>query len=172
MYTSAEYMKIDKKNKKHGLDRIKNKKTITNTNVEEVMWTPRIRLIYIIHLIFRFGLEVFFLYLTYLLQKQQSKKAGIAALWVPEKYECTHGATEASSACSQNPLIPCWVSRPWEKTIFLHYMLIVTILSIFVCFAEVIYVMMRTSSKGYKNIKEKSEKKKEMKKSLIHNMVR
>ena len=43
-------------------------------------------------------------------------------MWVPEKYECTHGETELNSACSQNPLIPCWVSRPWEKTIFMLYM--------------------------------------------------
>ncbi len=47
-------------------------------------------------------------------------------MWVPEKYECTHGEFEMNSACSQNTLIPCWVSRPWEKTIFMLYMTIVS----------------------------------------------
>lgn len=118
VYTSSEYTKIAKKQKKLGIDKKKIKTNVTTDGVSEVVWTPKIRMIYILHLIAKFAIECVFFYLSYLLQIQQSKKTGLAGFWVPEKYECTHGETEENSACSQNPLIPCWVSRPWEKERF------------------------------------------------------
>ena len=33
-------------------------------------------------------------------------------------------------ACSQEKEVPCWVPRPWEKRIFLHYMLFIQLFSI------------------------------------------
>jgi len=147
---------------------MKKKLTVTTTECVEVTWTPRIRLIYIIHLIFKLAMECVFLYLSYLLQQQQSKRTGIAAMWVPEKYECTHGDTEENSACSQNPLIPCWVSRPWEKTIFMLYMTSVTIISIFICLAEFVYVLTRTTRKSVHRRAETNYKQK----SLVDPMLR
>ena len=140
----------------------------TGTANIEVTWTPRIRMLYIVHLIFKLALECVFLYLSYLLQHAQSKKSGFAAMWVPEKYECTHGATQENSACSQNPLIPCWVSRPWEKTIFMLYMTGVTIISVLLCLGEFVYVLTRTTRKGVARRAEKSFKQK----SLIDPMLR
>ena len=88
-------------------------------------------------------------------------------MWVPEKYECTHGDTEDNSACSQNPLIPCWVSRPWEKTIFMLYMTAVTIISIILCLAEFVYVITRTTKKGVHRRAEKAISTKAYEKSMI-----
>lgn len=88
-------------------------------------------------------------------------------MWVPEKYECTHGDTEDNSACSQNPLIPCWVSRPWEKTIFMLYMTGVTIISIILCLAEFVYVITRTTKKGVHRRAEKAISTKAYEKSMI-----
>ena len=90
-----------------------------------------------------------------------------SAMWVPEKYECTHGDTEDNSACSQNPLIPCWVSRPWEKTIFMLYMTAVTIISIILCLAEFVYVITRTTKKGVHRRAEKAITTKAYEKSMI-----
>ena len=90
----SNILKVNKRAKKLGVDKKKVKTSITQDGVTEVIWTPKIRLIYILHLIFKFGLECLFFYLSYLLQIQQSKRTGIAGFWVPEKYECTHGETE------------------------------------------------------------------------------
>jgi len=168
VYSSTEYTKIAKKQKKLGIDKKKIKTNITTDGVSEVVWTPKIRMIYILHLIAKFAIECVFFYLSYLLQIQQSKKSGIAGFWVPEKYECTHGGTEENSACSQNPLIPCWVSRPWEKTIFMLYMTIVTAVSIAICLAEFVYVLTRTAKKGFERKGEMRYTKKQLtNKSLI-----
>jgi len=166
-YVTPEYLKIAGKRKKLGINKMKKKTTVTADAAVEVIWTPRIRFIYIIHLIFKLALECIFLYLSYLLQKQQSKRSGLSAMWVPEKYECTHGDTEDNSACSQNPLIPCWVSRPWEKTIFMLYMTAVTIISIILCLAEFVYVITRTTKKGVHRRAEKAISTKAYEKSMI-----
>jgi len=166
-FSSAQYKayqtRISSKEKKLGMDKMKQKLTITsNSDVVEVKWTPRIRTVYIIHLLFKLFLEIVFLYFSYVLQQQQSKKVGLAAMWVPEKYECTHGETELNSACSQNPLIPCWVSRPWEKTIFMLYMTTVTCFSILICVLEFIYVLTRTTKKSVGRRAERNLSKKNM----------
>ena len=88
-YTSTtEYTKIDKKKKKLGLEKKKVKtvrylaflpflnviQTTDITGMTQVIWTPRIRMWYVAHLIAKFVLEIIFIYLYYLLQKQQSKQ--------------------------------------------------------------------------------------------------
>jgi hypothetical protein len=161
-YYSQDYMKLNKKKEKFGLHKKKTKTTITKDGAQDVVWTPRIRLIYVVHLIFKLVIEAVFLYFSYILQKQQSKKSGMAAMWVPEKYECTHGDTEENSACSQNPLIPCWVSRPWEKTIFMLYMTSVTVISILLCLMEFVYVLTRTTRKSVQRRAEGAIKSKSM----------
>ena len=169
VYTSSDYTRLHKKTKKLGVEKKKVKQTVNKDGgVEEVVWTPKIRFVYILHLIAKLALECTFFYLSYLLQIQQSKRTGIQGFWVPEKYECTHGETEENSACSQNPLIPCWVSRPWEKTIFMLYMTIVTIISICLCLAEFFYVLTRTAKKGFEKKGEVRYAKKQLtNKSLI-----
>lgn len=154
--------KLEKKCARYGVDKLKKKTTIAKEGVVNVAWTPRIRTIFIVHLIARFGMECLFIYLSYLLQQQQSKKTGLAAMWVPEKYECTHGEFEMNSACSQNTLIPCWVSRPWEKTIFMLYMTIVSIVSAIICIVEFVYVLTRTTRKSLNRRAHKNLQKKEL----------
>lgn len=57
-FSSAQYKayqtRISSKEKKLGMDKMKQKLTITsNSDVVEVKWTPRIRTVYIIHLLFK-----------------------------------------------------------------------------------------------------------------------
>ncbi|CAG5111748.1 Oidioi.mRNA.OKI2018_I69.chr2.g6022.t1.cds [Oikopleura dioica] len=165
-YNSASYWsnkkKLDKKSARYGVDKLKKKTTVAKEGVVDVAWTPRIRTIFIVHLIARFGMECLFIYLSYLLQQQQSKKTGLSAMWVPEKYECTHGEFETNSACSQNTLIPCWVSRPWEKTIFMLYMTIISVISAIICVVEFIYVLTRTTRKSLQRRAHRNVEKKQL----------
>jgi len=57
-------------------------------NVEEVMWTPGIRLFYVLHLIVQLAVELVMIYANYLLQQNQTRKTGIDAFFVPERYDC------------------------------------------------------------------------------------
>jgi len=124
-----------------------------------VVWTPRIRIWYIVHLVAKFFMELIFIYLYYLLQQQQSKQSGFAAWYVPEKYVCTHGAEIDNYACSQNSEIPCWVSRPWEKMAMMVYMLSIAFLSATLTLVEVIWVTTRITVKGNKRRKLKKKEK-------------
>jgi len=150
-YTSTtEYTKIDKKKKKLGLEKKKVKTTTDMGGLSQVIWTPQIRMWYVAHLIAKFFLEIIFIYLYYLLQKQQSKQSGFAAWYVPEKYVCTHGAEMENFACSQNAEIPCWVSRPWEKMMMMWYMLSISVLSAVLALVELVWVLTRISVKAKK----------------------
>jgi len=117
---------------------------------QKIIFTTNIRIFYIVHCLLKLAVEVVFLYLGYLLQHQQSKAWGWAAWTVPEKYTCTHALEfgAAGSACAQQEKVTCWVSRPWEKRIFLYYMLFMTCLSVLLIFAEALYMIFRVSNRG------------------------
>ena len=62
-FSSAQYKayqtRISSKEKKLGMDKMKQKLTITsNSDVVEVKWTPRIRTVYIVHLLFKGKLKI------------------------------------------------------------------------------------------------------------------
>lgn len=156
-YSSKEYMRLEKKKSKIGP--IKTKKTTDQQQLVEVIWTPRIRIWYVIQCIMKFFLEIIFIFLYYILQKQQSKKDGFAAWMVPEKYVCTYGADIDNFACSQNSEIPCWVSRPYEKMVMMWYMLTVSALSGILCLVECLWVTTRISVKANKRKKERRQQK-------------
>ena len=74
----------------------------------------------------RFVTETVGLYLSYWLQTKQTKETGWLNVWnVPDKYICTYGTLDSHNACSQDTEIPCWISRPREKTIIIRYLLVV-----------------------------------------------
>jgi len=63
----------------------------------------------------------------YLLQETDFFK-----VWfVPDRYLCNYGdQTDHTNACNQDGEIPCWVSRPMEKTIIVLYMVAMQIFCI------------------------------------------
>jgi len=156
-YSSKEYMKIENKKKKIGA--IKKKQTTDQIALTEVIWTPKIRVWYIIQLLAKFVLEIVFIFLFYNLQQQQSKQTGLAAWHVPEKYICTYGGENGNFACSQNDEIPCWVSRPWEKMVMMWYMLAVSCISAILVLVEVAWVLTRVSIKSNKRKRERKREK-------------
>jgi len=163
-YSSKEYMKLEKKKTKIGM--VKKKQTTDQLALTEVIWTPKIRVWYIVHLVAKFVMEIVFIYLFYLLQQQQSKGSGFDAWFVPEKYVCTYGGDVANYACSQNAEIPCWVSRPWEKMVMMFYMLAVSVLSALLVLIEVAWVTTRISVRSNRRKKQRKAEKK----GLLHNM--
>lgn len=116
----------------------------------QVIFTTRVRVMYIVHCVIKLGLEMLFLYLAYHLQHFQSKVWGWACWTVPEKYVCTHALDygAAGSACAQQEKVTCWVSRPYEKQIFLYYMTLMTSISIVLIIAEAFYMIFRVGRKG------------------------
>ena len=115
--------------------------------VVQVIWSTQIRVWYLIHCVIKFSLEVMFFYLMYLLQQQQSHRSGLAGWIVPEKYTCMAGF---ESACNQQEKVTCWVSRPWEKQIFLIYMIIMSFICIVLSALEFVWVLCRTTRKHIK----------------------
>jgi len=73
-------------------------------------------------------------------------------LQVPQLYRCS--GKRVSWACGQHLLpgneaayVPCWVSRPWEKTIFLRYMNSFSLLCLLLSIMELIYLLVRLCKK-------------------------
>lgn len=52
-----------------------------------------------------------------------------------------------NTACQQNDKIVCWVSRPWEKGIFVLYMAFWALMGIFLTFVELCYFLTHTAYK-------------------------
>merc|ERR1711953_537922 len=150
---------MEKKKKKVGLSRMKTKTTTDQGGLTEVIWTPKIRFWFIFQLGVKVVMEMIFIYLYYILQKQQSKQSGFAAWHVPDKYECSYGEDLDNMACSQNANIPCWVSRPMEKEVMMWYMLSMSIISLALVGGEFFYVVTRVTVKANKRRTERKRAK-------------
>lgn len=107
----------------------------------------KIRMTYVITCLANIFMELFFVYLGYLLQCRQNPPHTnfFKCMVVPEKYLCEHGREKVAldqatlSPCAQQEEVSCWVVRPMEKQIFLYYMLGCQVFSIFFCFCDVVY---------------------------------
>ena len=103
-------------------------------------------------------METLFIYQLYLLQMKQTKASGFfnREVWlIPEEYKCDVGL-EDHFACSavglhfhplfhilQDTDVPCYVSRAWEKRIFVIYYIIVSILSFLFLVFDIVFVIYR-----------------------------
>jgi len=126
--------------------------------VTEVFWAPTMRRWYVIHLFLKLLFEIFGLYAWYLIQLQQNPGKDFLSVWtVPDRYSCIYGQQHDNWACSQEKEVPCWVPRPWEKRIFLHYMLFIQLSSIVIILFDLIYVAQRV---GTKKLRKRRERKK------------
>ena len=78
--------------------------------------------------------------------------AVMAVFRVPFKYDCKPQDSadqylDLQNACGQAESTPCWVQRPWEKQMFMNYMLFMSVVSVIICFCDLNYVMFKISSK-------------------------
>lgn len=131
---------------------------------EDIIWAPALKQWYVIHLFAKLVLEMISIYLLYLLQVQQHITSGVTGFWnvfnVPFKYACRFGDTQWQNgyenfACSQDDNIPCWVSRPMEKKMFLVYMLLMNFVAVAIVLCDFFYVLWKVSVKKHRQRKAK-----------------
>lgn len=104
---------------------------------QQVVWTRRIAIYYVIHLIFQLGLEILGFVLLNFLQSFQHK-GYVYRKWasadeqtldaptaffawgyfiVPEEYKCDVRQIKGTSSCSLDNEIPCFNPRAFDKTV-------------------------------------------------------
>ncbi|XP_002127805.2 gap junction gamma-1 protein-like [Ciona intestinalis] len=163
------------------IGKVRPKKVFANTQLEEITLTRGIKVAYFLSVLTRFVMEIIFLFLAYDLFRfaeyphtpndgrvvsDGKRVAGVFDLFwirVPQLYRC--GGDSVRWACGQHMLpgnsdayIPCWVSRPWEKTIFLRYMNTLSVICLFLALAEMIQIGIRG---GLEFAKKKSKPRQE-----------
>ncbi|CAG5110679.1 Oidioi.mRNA.OKI2018_I69.chr2.g5057.t1.cds [Oikopleura dioica] len=112
---------------------------------EEIIWHPDVKRSYILISLVKICMETLFIYQLYLLQMKQTKASGFfnREVWlIPEEYKCDVGL-EDHFACSADTDVPCYVSRAWEKRIFVIYYIIVSILSFLFLVFDIVFVIYR-----------------------------
>nr|XP_039251230.1 gap junction beta-2 protein-like [Styela clava] len=124
-------------------------------NMKEIAVTDSISWAYYLNVITRGVVEGVFIYLSYELFKfmdhsREPDHFGVLDfLWfsVPASFKCE--GKDIESACNQHTsfgkggYVPCWVSRPWEKTIFLRYMNVLSALCFILSIVEFFYLTVR-----------------------------
>lgn len=118
--------------------------------LKEVAYTDSINIAYFLTVIARCALEGIFMYLSYGLFNFMEEDNGPFDFFyyrVPALYKCSgddlkHGCYQ-HLAFSDNDFVPCWVSRPWEKTIFLRYMNIFSVICFLLSVIEFFYLIYR-----------------------------
>jgi len=124
---------------------------------EDIVWTATIRRTYLITCVIKLFMEIMYIWHLYLLQTKQTNQTGFfnSAVWqIPEKYLCSVGE-ERHHACSQDTEVPCFVSRSWEKRIFLYYYMTMSISSIALVILDIIYVSVKVSIKKVRRSRER-----------------
>lgn len=137
--------------------------------LKEVAYTDSINIAYFLTVIARCGLEAIFMYLSYGLFNFMEDEGGPLDFFyyrVPALYKCRgedlkHGCYQ-HLAFSDSDFVPCWVSRPWEKTIFLRYMNIFSVICFSLSVVEFFYLIYR----GLRILRVRRERKKKKTKAL------
>ena len=148
---------IRRRQKKVG--KVMEKKRYHKDKLQVVAFTKSIKIAYFFSVLFRMVIEIIFVYLAFDLFRfaEYPNVSGTVVsdgrrvnnpfdlFWirVPQLYRCT--GKSVRWACGQHMLpgnldsyVPCWVSRPWEKTIFLRYMNTLSVFCILLCVVELI----------------------------------
>ena len=107
-----------------------------------IIWTDKLRRLYVLQLCIRISIEIVFFYFYYLIQTQQHPATTevrksiklsshylslkFLSIWhVPHTYICQHGLLP-DSPCMTDETISCYVPRYQEKTFVLWYMVFFT----------------------------------------------
>lgn len=151
-----QYQKITNRLKKF------KKKQMNTYDVQEtraeVIWSPSIRIGYLIHLIVKLGFEFIFFYTVYWYQTRQTKRSGFTEVWfVPRYYICTLGSRSdlEYNACTQDKTVTCWNTRPQEKLWYIIYNVAMQCLSIFIIVLDIVFVSSKQAKKHRRNKKQR-----------------
>jgi len=162
--------------RKNNIGKFKVKEVYREGEKKEIVQTNKIKVAFIVSLIIRLAVEILFTYFGYSLFNIQQQKDGYGEsgdgslflfLWmkVPGNYWCKEldieKPTELTTACAQHLKdnkhghVPCWVSRPYEKTVFLRYMNIVSFICMIITLLEVFNFIWRQANSNMKSKKMK-----------------
>lgn len=134
------------------------KKVYTEKGMQQVAYTNMIHIAYFISVILRLTAEGVFIYFGYQLfsimdQSAKEEFGTYSRLYfllfrVPAMYRCAGGKSAGvEKACYQSVSIggavPCWVSRPWEKSILISYMNILAGICFLLSALEIIYLLVK-----------------------------
>jgi len=138
--------KLARRKKKIG--KYRKVKRLHGGNLIELPSTKKVYCVYLFTVILRTALEALFLYITFVLynvknEMTPSESANFLWMNVPGRFEChPDNNEELGYACNQHigSFVPCWVSRPYEKTVFLRYMNICSFICLIISTAEIVAV--------------------------------
>nr|XP_004225771.1 gap junction beta-2 protein-like [Ciona intestinalis] len=118
---------------------------------EAIVISWKIEIAYFVATLLRGLLEAMFIFFAFILFMPNLMQTGsytlLDSIWVevPRMYQCRGESIYV--ACEQHMLpgnrggyVPCWVSRPWEKTIFVRYMNIMSAVCLVLTFMESVYL--------------------------------
>nr|XP_039263746.1 gap junction beta-2 protein-like [Styela clava] len=141
--------------------------THANNALVDLTITRNIRIAYLTNVCMRIVLEALSLYCAYSLfhftdytVKNDYNPFEIILIRVPQVFRCDGENVEWAcgqhmSLGDQSGYVPCWVSRPWEKTIFMCYMNILSA----ICFLLSVIEFVQLSFKYTKNFRKKRQRK-------------
>lgn len=144
--------------RRKSVGKIKQKKVFVNNRLVDLSLTRSIHVAYYCNVVARVTIEVVSLYFAYVLfhftdyTVSDSVPLDFILIRVPQVFRCD--GENVKWACGQHMslgertgYVPCWVSRPWEKTIFMCYMNILSALSLVFSVVELIHLTVRSFSK-------------------------
>lgn len=152
--------------RRNQVGKFKIKEVYRGTEKKEVPQSKRIKAAFIVSLLIRLAVEILFTYFGYQLFNIEGSSNGLSSLksflWmrVPALYQCKeNGDKHLKIACGQHFIkdgdyIPCWVSRPYEKTVFLRYMNILSFVCMIITMFEVVQFIVRQFTHKQSNQKQ------------------
>nr|XP_039270947.1 gap junction alpha-6 protein-like [Styela clava] len=142
-----------RRNSERKLKDVKMKTVYNGIDIKQLPLTKKIHLAYYLSVLLRMCVEGFFIYLAHLLFRFNSPAKTIKGdsifnfilFEVPGMYLCSQEDHAVYASCKQHFLngqgyVPCWSSRPWEKTIFIRYMNIFSAVCFVLSLIELIYL--------------------------------
>ncbi|CAK8678991.1 unnamed protein product [Clavelina lepadiformis] len=151
-----DIMKMAKRKKSVG--QVKVRRVYSGNELKEVPYTDKIRAYYFVSVVARIALEGLFIYFGYILFYNENPSSNaFSFIWlkVPASYHCKGDMdSDVFAACAEHlkpnysdrstsGFVPCFVSRPFAKTIFIRYMSVLAASCFVISVLELIYLILR-----------------------------
>ncbi|XP_076825468.1 gap junction beta-2 protein-like isoform X2 [Clavelina lepadiformis] len=147
-----DIMKMAKRKKSVG--QVKVRRVYSGNELKEVPYTDKIRVCYFVSVVARIALEGLFIYFGYILFKNEDPSSNVFSfIWleVQANYHCTgNKGSEVYLACyyhfmpDKSGYVPCFVSRPFEKTVLIRYMSVLAASCFVISVMELIYLILKS----------------------------
>jgi len=161
--------------RKKRLGRVRVKEITYNKKPYEIITTKKTEMAYSLTLAVRLIVEIVFIVLGFNIFNIKDGETDFSTGWfnfawmeVPALYACRAlGSENVRGACfhhmadeNNQPtgMVPCWISRPAERTIFLRYMNIVILACVFINFLELGYSLYKVCKTCVRERNENVEK--------------